>query len=252
MNQLINIILIVFLAVMTSQSTFADSQTNSIEAAVNNPARSQQDRKRDATSKPIEVLQFFGVKPGMKILDYLSGGGYYSEILSYAVGDEGKAVAHTNEAYMKFVGDAITKRFGDGRLPKVTRLTSEVPAMGLGNESYDMILMVMTYHDIYYVADYWAAVDRENWFHQIHSALKPGGILAIIDHSARAGTGIIAAQNLHRIDEEFSIKDIESAGFTLQASSDILRDVDDHRTVQVFDESIRGKTDRFVHRYLKK
>ena len=112
--------------------------------------------------------------------------------------------------------------------------------------------MVMTYHDIYYVAEYWAAVDRENWFHQIHSALKPGGILAIIDHSARAGTGIIAARDLHRIDEEFSIKNIESAGFTLQASSDILRDVDDDRTVQVFDESIRGKTDRFVHRYLKK
>ncbi|MFT5350776.1 MAG: putative methyltransferase [Planctomycetota bacterium] len=252
MKKITPLLAIAFFGLITNQIAFADSHANAIADAVNNPARSDEDRKRDETSKPAEVLEFLGVKPGMRILDYLSGGGYYSEILSYAVGDKGEVVAHTNEAYKKFVGDAITKRFGEGRLPKVIRLSSEVPAMGLAKETFDMILMVMTYHDIYYVADYWPAVDRENWFAQIHSALKPGGILAIIDHSAVAGTGISAAQDLHRIDEEFSRKDIESAGFTFETSSDALRNPDDARTIGVFEDGMRRKTDRFVHRYVKK
>ena len=126
-----------------------------------------------------------------------------------------------------------------------------MPALELGSETYDLILMVMTYHDVYYVADYWPTVDREGFFKQIHSALKPGGILAIIDHSAKPGTGKNAAQDLHRIDEDFARKDIESAGFKFEASSDVLRNADDDRTIQVFEETIRRKTDRFAHRYVK-
>ena len=251
MNIFTKLFSIILFSLLASQPMFADSHADLIKAAVNNPARSDADRKRDETSKPVEVLSFFGVKPGMKIVDFLSGGGYYSEILAYAVGDKGQVVAHTNEAYGKFVGDAIEIRFGNNRLPMIKRMTTEIPALGFGNEKFDMILMVMTYHDVYYMADYWPRVDRDNFFNQIHSALKPGGTLAIIDHSAVSGTGSSAAQDLHRIDEEFARADIESAGFTFEASSDVLRSDDDDRTVQVFDESIRRKTDRFVHRYVK-
>jgi predicted methyltransferase len=251
MKNSIKLTTLFLLSLCLVNTALADSHLSVIEKAVNNPARSDEDRQRDLTSKPVEVLSFFGVKPGMKILDLLSGGGYYSEILSYAVGDEGEVVAHTNEAYKKFVGDAIEKRFGNNRLPAVKRLTSEVPALGLGENVFDMILMVMTYHDIYYVADYWPKVDRENLFGQIRSALKPGGILAIIDHSALPGTGSSAAQDLHRIDEDFARKDIESAGFKFEAASEVLRRPDDARTIQVFDDAIRRKTDRFVYRFVK-
>jgi predicted methyltransferase len=244
-------VLVILLGLFSSSVTLAGSPANIIEKAVNNPARSDKDRERDNTSKPTEVLGFFGVKPGMKILDFLSGGGYWSEVMAGVVGEKGQVVAHTNEAYKKFVGDAITERFGNDRLPVVKRLTTEMPALELGSETYDLILMVMTYHDVYYVADYWPAVDREGFFKQIHSALKPGGTLAIIDHSAKPGTGKSAAQDLHRIDEDFARKDIESAGFKFEASSDVLRNADDDRTIQVFEEIIRRKTDRFVHRYVK-
>lgn len=243
---------IILFSLISTGVTFADSHTDVITQAVNNPARSGEDRKRDETSKPIEVLSFFGVRPGMKVLDFLSGGGYYSEILSYVVGEQGQVVAHTNEAYGKFVGDSITKRFGDNRLPKIVRMTTELPALGFANKSFDMILMVMTYHDIYYVADYWPAVNREDFFMQIHDALKPGGILAIVDHSAKPDTGKSAAQELHRIDEVFARKDIESAGFSFAAASDVLRHPEDDRTIKVFEESIQGKTDRFVYRFTKK
>ncbi len=251
MKKITKLAAIFLIALLSSNITLADSHTAIIEKAVNNPARSDKDRARDQSSKPVEVLSFLGLKPGMKVLDFLSGGGYYSEILAGVVGENGQVVAHTNEAYAKFVGDAITQRFGNNRLPAVKRLTTEMPALELGSETYDLILMVMTYHDVYYVADYWPAVDREGFFNQVRSALKPGGVLAIIDHSAIAGTGKSAAQELHRIDEDFARKDIESAGFKFEAASDVLRNAEDNRTIEVFEEAIRRKTDRFVHRYVK-
>lgn len=252
MKNIIRLYLPVLLCLVISSQPFAAEIPGHISAAVNHPYRSAEDRQRDKTSKPGEVLSFFGVTPDMHVLDFLSGGGYYSEILSHIVGDKGRIVAHTNKAYGKFVGDQVKKRFADNRLAKVNRLTMEVPVMDFGEGTYDMILAVMNYHDIYYVADYWPEVDRERYFKTLHKALKPGGILAIVDHSAAEGTGEKHAQDLHRIDERFAIRDIESAGFELDGKSEVLRNADDDRSKLVFDDGIRGKTDRFVHRYIKK
>ena len=233
-------------------STLADSHDDAIKNALANPARSDMDRERDGSSKPAVVLDFFGVKPGMKVLDLFSGGGYYSEILAYAVGPEGQVTSHTNKSYEGFIGDEAKVRFRDNRLPNVRRVTSEVDALGLEKASFDMILMVLTYHDIYYTADYWPKVDRDNFFSQIRESLKPGGTLAVIEHSAIAGTGSGAAQELHRIDAEFARQDIESAGFVFEGASEVLRNPEDARTLGVFDENIRRKTDRFVYRFKKK
>jgi predicted methyltransferase len=232
----------------------ARASQREIEAAVSDPRRSEADRARDETSKPVEVLGFFGVKPGMRVLDLLSGGGYYSEILAYAAGSEGRVVAHTNDIYEKYHGDEISERYRDNRLPNVERLISNVPELKLGSEAFDMILMVLVYHDIYYVSESnqkHPEIDRDRFFAQIHRALKPGGILAIVDHSAMPGTGETAAQDLHRIDESFARKDIESAGFVFDRESNVLRNPDDDRTMLVFDDRIRRKTDRFVYRFLK-
>lgn len=81
--------------------------------------------------------------------------------------------------------------------------------------------------------------------------MKPGGVLAVVDHSATAGTGKAAAQDLHRIDEVFAKRDIESAGFVFGVESNVLRNPDDGRSMLVFDDRIRRKTDRFVYRFIK-
>lgn len=224
---------------------------NTYMDAVNNPARSDVDRERDKTSKPEAILEFFGVKPGMKVLDLFSGGGYYSELLSYTVGPAGRVIAHTNDVYESSTIGETAVRFKVGRLPNVSRLSSEIDKLGLEQASLDMILMVLSYHDIYYVADDWPKVDRELFFKQIRDSLKPGGILAIVDHSAETGTGKSAVQTLHRIDQEFARQDIESAGFVFDGASEVLRNPDDKRTLGVFDDAIRRKTDRFVYRFIK-
>ncbi|RLA46306.1 MAG: methyltransferase type 11 [Gammaproteobacteria bacterium] len=225
------------------------AETN--EDAVNNPARSDADRERDKTSKPTVILEFFGVKPGMKVLDLFAGGGYYSEILAYAVGPDGHVISHTNKAYESSTGEEATLRFKDNRLPNISRLTSEIDNLGLENDSLDMVVMVLTYHDIYFTADYWPQVDRDNFFKQIRDSLKPGGVLAIIDHAANSMTASSAAQDLHRIEEGFAKQDIESAGFTFEGQSEVLRNPDDKRTLSVFDDNIRRRTDRFVYRFVK-
>ena len=230
------------------------SAENAIEEAVANGRRSDADRERDKSSESVAVLSFFGVEPGMHVLDLLSGGGYYSELLSYAVGPDGDVVAHSNDIYEKYHGEEMAERYRDDRLPNVKRLVSNPPELKLPDEVFDMVLMVMTYHDLYYVSESnptHPKIDRDRFFAQVHRCLKPGGILAIVDHAARPGTGNSAAQDLHRIDEDWARKDIESAGFVFDGESNVLRNPDDERTVLVFDDRIRGKTDRFVYRFTK-
>jgi predicted methyltransferase len=73
----------------------------------------------------------------------------------------------------------------------------------------------------------------------------------MVDHSARPGTGTTAAQELHRIDQEFAKKDIEAAGFIFDSQSNVLRNSNDDRSMLVFDDRIRGRTDRFIYRFHK-
>ena len=246
--------LVLLTSFIAGAAATAQASDKSIEAAVANAQRGDSDRERDKTSKPVEVLSFFGLQPGMRVLDLLSGGGYYSEILSHAVGPGGEVVAHVNDIYEQYNREEIAVRYSENRLPNVKRLTSNAPDLKLPDEAFDMVLMVMVYHDIYYVSESnpkHPKIDRDSYFAQIRRSLKPGGILAIIDHAAITGTGKEAAQELHRIDEEFAKKDIEAAGFAFDSASSVLRNPEDDRTLLVFDERIRRRTDRFVYRFIK-
>ena len=223
------------------------------EQAVDNPARSEQDRQRDALRKPAEVLKFFGIKPGMSVLDLYSGGGYYSELLSYVVGAGGKVVAHSNSAYTRYVGEETAARYGNGRLPNVEVLMAENNELTLPAGEFDAELMILAYHDIYYVApdDGWPKIDGPKLLAELYRAMKPGGILGIVDHVADAGSPRETGGTLHRIDPAIIIAEVEKAGFVLDAKSDVLRNNDDDHSVTVFDPSVRGKTDRIVMRFRK-
>lgn len=95
------------------------------EAALAAPERSDADRERDATSKPAEVLAFFGVETGMRVADLFAGGGYYSEILSRVVGPTGHVTAHNNGPYAQFAGDEPADRLASDRLSNVDYIVTE-------------------------------------------------------------------------------------------------------------------------------
>jgi predicted methyltransferase len=234
--------------------TAAFAANDAITAAVANPARSAEDRARDAVEKPAEVMEFAGVRPGQVVADVFGGGGYYSELFSYVVGPSGKVLLINNPPYRAFAAENFEKRFGEGRLPDIEQRLVETGYMQLADRSLDLAVIVMSYHDLYYIDEPvgWPAIDVDRFFRQLHRALKRGGHFLIIDHAALANSGSAPAQTLHRIDEQFAIKDITHRGFVLEKTWDGLRNAADSRTTLVLDPAIRGKTDRFVHLYRKR
>ncbi len=225
-----------------------------IAAVLAAPTRSAEDRERDARDKPAQVLALADFKRGQTVADILAGGGYYSEILSGIVGPQGHVVLVNDTRYDAFGKESYTKRLAGERLPNVRHVVGPSDALGMGENVLDGAVIVMSYHDLYWVDEDKPGqqkIDADKFLDQIARALKPGGVLLVVDHSAKEGTGNSAAQPLHRIDEQYAIADFRKHGLELERELDVLRNPDDDRSRSVFDPTIRGKTDRFVHLYRK-
>lgn len=217
------------------------------------PTRNAEDRERDARDRPAEVLAHAGFGPDDTVADIFGGGGYYSELLASIVGADGHVLLVNNAPYDAYAKKGLGPRLADNRLPNVRYTIVPNEALGLGENTLDGALIVMSYHDLYHADPKggWPAIDAGRFIDQIVVALKPGGRLLIVDHAAREGSGKTDAQTLHRIDEAFAIADFTAHGLVFDGRLDLLRNPDDPRTQNVFDPAIRGRTDRFVHRYRK-
>ena len=218
------------------------------DAAVAHPGRSAADLKRDSLDHPAEILRFSGIKPGMRVADVLAGDGYYSELASYVVGPKGKVLMINNAAFDHWSEGPLQARLESGRLGGVEHKTLDLDHMNLEPKSLDAVFLIKVYHDLYWVDSdgVWPKVDTGAVLDQLARALKPGGVLLLVDHSAKAGSGNTVASTLHRIDERYAIKDFESHGFKVVAKSDLLRMPDDARDRLSFRGPMLGKTDRFV------
>jgi len=218
-------------------------------AALQSPERPAADRARDAGRKPAEVIAFLGVGPGMTAIDLIAAGGYYTEVLSAAVGPKGRVYAQNN-AYVLKMRDgandkAMTARLADQRLPNVERLDREMSELGLPPGSLDAAVTALNFHDIHNGRGEEAAI---GFLKAVFVLLKPGGVLGLIDHS---GSDAGDDTELHRIDQPVVEAAARAAGFEIEAKSDLLRNPDDDRKKNVFDPSIRGRTDRFLMRLRK-
>jgi predicted methyltransferase len=222
-----------------------------IEMAIASPQRSAADRERDARDKPAEVIAFAGVKPGMTVADIFSAGGYYTELLAGVVGPGGKVLAINNMSYANFAKDDIKARFTEGRLKNVERRLVEASYMNPGPKSVDLAVIVMAYHDAYWIGekDGWPEINTDGFIDSLKRMLKPGGKLLIVDHNAAAGTGKETASKLHRLNEDWARKSLEARGFVFEKSYDGLRNKSDQLDKMVYDPAVKGKTDRYVHLY---
>lgn len=222
-----------------------------IENAIADPARTAADRERDARDKPAEVLAFAGVKPGMVVADLFSAGGYYTELLAGVVGADGKVLAVNNVPYAAFARDAIKARFTEGRLPNVERRLVEASYMNLPPKSVDLAVIVMAYHDVYWIDEKegWPEINTTGFLDSLKRMLKPGGKLLIVDHNAAPGTGKEVAGTLHRLNEQWARQSLTAAGFEFEKSYDGLRNPNDQLDKMVYDPAVKGKTDRYVHLY---
>ena len=222
-----------------------------IAAAVANPARTAEDRERDARDKPAEIMAFAGVKPGMTVADIFSAGGYYTELLAGVVGPTGKVLAINNVPYEQYSKDAVKARYTEGRLKNVERRLVEASYINVPPKSVDLIVICMSYHDAFWIDEKegWPEINIDGFVGSLKNMLKPGGKLLIIDHNAPAGSGREMAGKAHRLNEEFAKKALTSRGFVLEKTYDGLRNKEDQLDKMVFDPAVRGKTDRYVHLY---
>jgi len=219
-----------------------------VREALAAPGRPAEDAEQDAQRKPAETLAFFGVQPGMSALDLFAGAGYFTELLSAAVGPTGRVVAYNNKAYLDGVGDAWSRRLAGSRLRNVEQLAAEANELELPAGSFDFVLLSAAYHDVYYVneARNWPRIDGPRLLAELFAAMKPGAAVGVIDHVAAPGSPAETGGTLHRIDPEIVKRDFAAAGFVLDAESDVLRNPADDLGKGVFDSAVRGKTDRFV------
>ncbi len=232
----------------------SDDISEAVAAAVANPQRPAEDLAKDADRKPAQVLTFFDIKPGMTVLDLFSGGGYYTEILNSLVGEDGKVIAHTNEAYIPFSGEIYQTRYVDGRLAQTETIISEADDIELKENSLDAAIMVLVWHDFLYAApdSGWNSIDETLLLEKLCVAMKPGAVLGLIDHAASSGgEAAEVAENLHRIDPQVVKGSFSKSCFTLKAEAGFLANSDDDHSLNVFNKSIKGKTDRFVLQFVR-
>ena len=214
-----------------------------IESIVASPDRSAADRTNDLRRKPQAMLAFIGIRPGMKALDISAAGGYTSELLARAVGPatapEGNshpstpaAIAPAPASPRRSSPDALAEREKSLQanasraahiIAVVQRFDDPAPA-DMKTASFDLATLMFNYHDLGY-----QEVDRDKMNRAVYAALKPGGMYVIADHAGRADTGISESGTLHRIEEAFLVKEVESAGFKLISRGDFLRNPNDPR-----------------------
>jgi predicted methyltransferase len=222
-------------------------------AVVASPERVAADTERDAARKPADVLAFSKIMTGNTVFEIEAGGGYYTELISRAVGPAGKVTMQGPKEFEPFYKEAMDAHLANGRLANVTVSQTAFDALGAPDGTVDVVTWFQGPHELYCKAACGNAPlgDPTKAFAEISRILKPGGYLVIMDHVATQGSPETTGNDLHRIDPLIVRDKATQAGFVLDEQSTLLANPADDHTKGVFDETIRGKTDQFLLRLKK-
>jgi predicted methyltransferase len=209
------------------------------------------DRVLDAGRHIEELLAFLEVAPGCQLGELGAGGGYTTELVARAVGEQGRLFAQNNRFVLeKFAAKPWSDRLQRRALRNVVRVDRELDdPFPPEARDLDGVYIVLFYHDTV-----WMGADRDRMNRAVFGALRPGGSYFIVDHAARPGSGATDAKTLHRIDEAFVIAEVERAGFKLHAVADFMRNAEDKRDWNPSPSAAggrRGTSDRFALQFVK-
>jgi ubiquinone/menaquinone biosynthesis C-methylase UbiE len=197
-------------------------QRNNMAANLTRPGR-------DATQKPVELVEALGLKPGMTVADIGTGGGYMLPYLSRAVGPSGRVLAE--DIFDEFLSKAKDKASADG-LSNVEFIKGTEKNPNLPENSVDLALTLDAYHHYDYPGEMLAG---------IRGALKPGGRLVIVDFYRRKGAmgsnrdPEFVLKHI-RLDRDDLIKEVEANGFRLVSKRD---HIPDSQYMAVFEKSVQ-------------
>jgi len=240
--------LLIFIMMLAGPPALADfGLQQRLYSAMNAPDRPQDDNFRDEGRRPAEILEFLGVSEGMTVLDLMAGPGYYTELLSAAVGSSGKVYSHNDLTALRMrhgaIQVAINQRLSNNRLPNTQIWSNRINELDMV-ELIDVATLMLNLHDLYIFGDEQQVMAA---LASIMLALKPGGILGVEDHIGNPGNN----NQLHRIDPRMAEDLLVRAGFIIVDKSNLLSNPLDKHTLHVFDPAIRGNTDRFVIKAMK-
>ena len=245
--------LAVLLALPASLAVMAsDTVPPFLAAAVADPGRPAADTQRDAERKPAESMAFAGVQPKSVVIELIPGGGYYTRLLSKAVGPEG----HLYAVVPALPPDApagtpdrslpINALAAEPGYHNITVQVQPIRALELTPKA-DLVWTSNNYHDLHNAK----GLDMLAFNKSVWAALKPGGVYLVIDHAAAPDAPADVTSTLHRIRSETVIQEVSAAGFTLEAQSSVLHQAGDSHELKIFDPAIQGKTDQFMLKFRK-
>jgi len=209
---------------------FFSLQAHNLEQSVNSEDRSIENIKRDKFRHPYETLKFFGIEPEMTVVELSPGGGWYTEILAIYMYDEGELITAPYSAslsdYAKRSREAFEAKLNSKSIYEKVKIVDLFGKLA-ENETVDAVLTFRNVHN-------WLGEDGsgvKNVFEQSYAALKPGGILGVVEHRAKRGTSIKEMKKSGYVTEEFTINLAKEAGFILSKKSEInanIKDTKDH------------------------
>ena len=205
-------------------------------------------------SKQSELIRFTRADAGATVIDVYPGEGDWTRRFSDVVGPKGRVYSFVPGEVAHFKNDpvgamrALAKELGR---ENVEAVSADLVAMPEVTQPADVLWLHLFYHDLHTPLMQARGATAADFNRAVFERLKPGGTYVIVDHAAAAGSGASDTPALHRIDPALVRKEVEAAGFVLDADSTLLANRDDPHSVKVFDPSIKGETDRFAYRFVR-
>ena len=203
-----------------------------VQLAVENTDRTKEFTERDKFRNPAATLNFFGIKPDMKVLELSAGGGWYTEILAPLLYDSGQLVVTHHDpkagAYQKRSRENFDNKVASHPgFDKLKVVTTDVPPKKayVEAETFDMVLTFRNLHN-------WLSRDAmQDVMEEAFNALKSGGTFGVVEHRADEAASLEYMKKSGYVSQALAIEAAQQVGFTLVSTSEInanSKDTKDH------------------------
>lgn len=220
---------------LCSPALFAAEFSESIKQSMSSDIRTDREKARDSNRKPVETLQFFGIKDDMRVLELVPGGGWYTKLLAPALRDKGQFYLSLGTKGLK---ESLLKQNPFDKVKLVGSEGYEFENLNFNLNDLDAVLTFRNYHNF-------DENERVSVNKAAYKALKPGGVYGVVDHTRRHMQKK-NDENGRRFDPVLAIKEIQQAGFVLVDYSNLHYKSDDELRFEVGRKTVRGNSDRFT------